>query len=175
MEVTMAQSAKKSRPVATFKHPVTVEVYRPEFEVFASVKHLDAAKLARAASAEVEVGSIKNSCCPQMVRAVIKKGLVTGLAIDSCPESKLERPSAEIVRLLNLAQRRASKPGSRPPRFPIPVATFMRQAATISTDTITLTCVSICIHGACILCCKNEKTGDWACSTKGIVVKPPSP
>jgi hypothetical protein len=30
----MAQAAKKSRPVATFKHPVTVEVYRPEFEVF---------------------------------------------------------------------------------------------------------------------------------------------
>ena len=167
----MAQSAKKSRPVATFKHPVTVEVYRSEFEVFASVRHLDTAKLARAASAEVEVGCIKNSCCPQMVRAVIKKGLVTGLAIDSCPESKQERPSAEIVRLLNLAQRRASKPGNRPPRFPIPVATFMRQAATISSDTITLTCVSICIHGACILCCKNEGTGEWTCSTKGIVVK----
>jgi hypothetical protein len=137
------------------------------------MKHLDAGKLARADRAEIELGYLKNTCCPHTVRAVIKKGMVTSLAIDSCPEAPKERPLPEIVRLLNQAQRKTSRPGRRPPRFPIPVATFMRQAATISTDTITLTCVSICIHGACILCCKNVETGEWTCSTKGIVVKPP--
>lgn len=162
---------KRMRPIMTFKYPVKVEVYRPDFELFASVRYLDIAKLAKAASAQIEIGYLKNACGMQMVRAAIKNGRVTGLKIDLCSEGK-ERLPAELVRILDVARRKVSRPDKNPPRFPIPVAAFARRAADISTDTIVLSCVSICIYGSCILYCKDE-TGQWYCSTKGIIIRPP--
>jgi hypothetical protein len=163
----MASSRKKSRPIATFKYPAKVEVYRPAFKAFASLKQLDAAKLARAARAEIEVGVLKTDCCQPVVRAIVRKGKVTGLRVES--EGKMEGAAPELARLLNNVRRRVPG-GGRPPRFPMPVATFLSRAGLISTETIT--CYAICIYGHCLMCCYIESAQRWICTLKGIVVKP---
>jgi hypothetical protein len=168
---SMARSAKQPRPHLTFKHPTKIEIYRPEFEPFASVAHLDVAKLAQAAHAEIELGTLKTSCCSPTVRAVIRKGMVTELRVDRSPEDKTEPITPEFSRLLDVARRRVRQRRRKPGRLPMPVAKFMSVAQEISTET--LNCFSICLFGYCFICCRVESTKQWVCSTIGIVVKPP--
>jgi hypothetical protein len=167
----MARSVKQPRPLLTFKHPAKIEIYRPEFELFGSVAHLDVAKLGRAARTEIELGTLKTSCCSPIVRAVIRKGMVTELRVDRSPESKSELITPEFSRLLDLARRRVRQRRRGPGRLPMPVAKFMSVAQEISTET--LHCFSICLFGHCLICCHVESTNQWVCSTIGIVVKPP--
>jgi hypothetical protein len=167
----VARSAKHPRPLLTFKHPAKIEIYRPEFELFGSVAHLDVAKLARTGHAEIELGRLKTSCCSPIVRAVIRKGMVTELRVDRSRDGKSELVTAEFSRLLDLACRRVRQRSRGPGRLPIPVARFMSVAQEISTET--LNCFSICLFGHCFICCRVESTKQWVCSTIGIVVKPP--
>jgi hypothetical protein len=159
----MARAAKRARALVTFNHPVKITVRRPEFELLASVKQLDIGKLARAAHAEIELGYVRTDCCRQFVRAVIRRGMVTRLVVEPCSDGKSVKVSPELARLLKAASRRvAGRPGKRPPKFPMPVATFMSSARFISVDTIT--CVQICIFGFCIQCCELlGSPGEWAC------------
>lgn len=166
----MRRPAKKTRPVIKFKHPVDVEVYKSGFELFESVRQLDIAKLARSARAEIEVGYIKTDSCRRIVRAVIRKGMVTALKIDSS-DDKRAPSSPELTRLLNEVQRKAPGIPERPPRLPVSVATFMADPGGFASETIY--CWSICLYGHCLICCKIESTGQWMCSTNGFTIKPP--
>src|SRR5215831_13351942 len=64
----MPRSAK-GRWLAAFKSSVTVDLYQAEFEMFHATRHLDVAKLSRAARAQIEIGALKTDCCKTIVRA----------------------------------------------------------------------------------------------------------
>ena len=162
----MARSKKRSRSI-TFQHSTSVEVRPAEFTLLASVRHLDALKLAKAASARIEVGYFQTDCCRQMVQAIVRNGIVTHLALEPCEEEMGEPASPELVRVFQLARKRVAKPG-RPFR-PMPVATFLSNAANISVDSIT--CVRICIYGFCIVCCTTMiPNAPIVCGKKVIIV-----
>ncbi len=93
----MARSTKPPRPLTTLRHTARVEVRRAEFELLASVPHLDVAKLARVARGEIEVGYFRTDCCRQFVRAIVQKGMVTELVVEPCSDDKPEPASPELV------------------------------------------------------------------------------
>jgi hypothetical protein len=138
---------------------VKVAVERPEFELLDAVSHLDVAALERATRAEIELGYVENACCRQLVRAVIRKGMVVELKVEPCAGEALE-PSPDLVRLLEAARRKAGRRG-RPGRLPMPVAGFLASAALISVDV--LVCVRICFLGWCATCCQLQGNDDWIC------------
>ncbi len=155
----MPRSTKKSRTLATIKQPVTVQVRRPDFELLDSVRLLDLDKLSRTARAEIEVGYVKTDCCTQLVRAIVRKGMVTELRVEPFSKDESTPVSPALKRLLNLARAKAKASGTRPARLPMPVAQFMQNADDISITVIT--CFQICLFGWCIACCVN---GDyWFC------------
>ena len=164
----MARPAKRSRPLATFRHSTRIEVRRPQFRLLAAVRQLDVDRLARAARAEIEVGYYEASCCRQLVKAIVRNGKVTELTGEPCSNGKPGRPHGELLRVLNAAGRRLASDGP-PPRLPMPVATFLGSAARI---TIRWTeCVEICIfQGFCFVCCRHAGTNDWSCGREVIIV-----
>ena len=166
----MAPPRKRStRPLATFAHPVRVEVRRPAFELLASVPYLDVGRLTRAARAEFEVGQFGDGDCRALVRAVVRRGMVTELVAEPCPSHEPERASPELVRLLNTAARRAATGAARPPKLPVPVADFVSAAQGITVSTII--CIQVCVLGFCFVCCQMAHfPGQWVCG-KQVVVK----
>jgi hypothetical protein len=119
-----------------------------------SVRHLNFQSLEKAAHAEVEPGEVKTECCHHLVRAVIRKGSVTGLKIE--PISKEARtPITPALRpLVDAVKRKLKVHSSKAPKFPILVAKFfVGDVADISVTTIT--CIQICFFGWCTACCFN--------------------
>src|SRR5437868_5904317 len=79
----------------------------PDFEALDAIRHLDVKALAKSARAEIGLGYI-NSCCErQMVRAVIRKGMVTGLRVDEPPKKGRTPISPELAKLLRMARNAA--------------------------------------------------------------------
>lgn len=148
----------RNRPL-TFSHSVNVAVETPEFKLLDAVSHLDVAALERAARAEIEVGYVESACCRQLVRAVIRKGMVVELKVELRADEELE-PSPDLVRLLEAARRTAGR-DARPGRLPMPVAAFLASAALISVDV--LVCVRICFLGVCATCCQLQGSDEWTC------------
>lgn len=168
----MARSGGKKRLAAKYKFSLDVEVYRPEVELFESIRYLDAARLERAARAEIEVGYIKTDCCRQIVRALVQKGMVTALRIDATSKEKNAAAPPELTRLLNEVQRKAPGIPERGQRLPVPVAVFMNNARGITTEGA-VRCWSVCYKGTCVTCCQSETTGLWLCSPDGFIIKSP--
>jgi hypothetical protein len=174
----MARTASRSRPVARFSHPAKVDVYLPTFELLKSVRHLDIDRLARAASAEFEVGYFKTRCCQYLVRAVVRRGMVTKLVSEPGPDSGQMAVSREFANLLDVARRRAMQTlGRRSSRLPMPLHVFMRDpAAAVTMDEPSVWCFKICIYGYCLECClfkfPGDRYGTWGC---GISREPSSP
>ena len=140
--------------VITIQYPVQVEISHPELEISPSLAHLDVARLSKAASTEIEVGSVKSDCCRQIMRASIRNGKVTVLYAEPCGHSKPASP--KLVRLINAARIRASGPGGMPKWKPVPVAEFLPNAARMSVDA--WVCIKICVFGYCIMCCAHATT-----------------
>jgi hypothetical protein len=118
-------------------------------ELLGSVRHLNLDRLARATRAEVELGYVKSACCKRLVRAEVRKGMVTRIKLEPCGETKIKK-TPELTRLVNTAIRRAAGRGRRP-SFPLPLRTFMRSAREIFEETII--CIHICFLGHCLWCC----------------------
>ena len=156
------RSRARSRSRTTFTLPVRFEVRQPAFHLLASLRQLDIDKLSRAASARFEVGYFEVGDCRQLVRAVVRRGMVTGIEADPCPGDEQEQPSAELVRVLTAAGRRAG-PGGPPVRFPIPVARFVSNAQALTIRK--MVCYEICFFGWCTYCCQVED-GPWICGKK---------
>ena len=166
----MAPYDKQPRPRTTFEHTIQVEAQPTEFFLLASVPYQDVGKLARAAHAEIELGYFKtnsSNSCRQFVRAKIQEGMVTDLLVDPCSDEETEPASKELVRLLDTARRRLTPSDSRDPRFPIPVAEFMSDAAAFTIRTIT--CMEICMLGSCFVCCSDPSGTEWFCGDRVIV------
>lgn len=165
----MARLAKSSRS-ATFSYPVKVQVAPAEFELLESVRHLDLSGLSRATRAEIELGYFNNDACRQLVRAIIRKGMVTDLQVEPCSDDQSARMSPELVRLLNAAQRRGLSGRPRPGRLPVPVTQFFRTAPAL-IDIVQLQCYVITFFGIRMVCCKDVN-GKWSCSRRGLIIQP---
>lgn len=153
----------RGKLVTTFRYPFRVEVRRPEFERSASLAYIDAAKLARAARAEFEVGHFGAGRCRTAVVAVVRRGMVTALRVEACAECKPVRLTPELQTLLNVARRRVGRHRDRLFR-PMSVAQFM---SGVAETIIEEGCHEICIitvlgHDICLVCC--ETAGQWWCA-----------
>jgi hypothetical protein len=148
----MARSAKKSRLLAKFKYPAAIEIREAEFSPLDSVRHLDVEALGNAAAAEIELGYV-NTCCQRlMVRAVIRRGMVTRLRTDEPPKKDRTRISSDLAKILRRARTAARKRSGQSPKFPIPVAQFLSQRAALGIQT--LQCIRVCfLFDICITCC----------------------
>ena len=76
---------KSAKLVAKFKHPMSVEIIVPAFVPLAAASALDVQKLSKGSHA-IEVGYLEGGCCPKLVRAVMRNGMVTRLDVDACEE-----------------------------------------------------------------------------------------
>ncbi|MGA7751650.1 MAG: hypothetical protein WCB05_02425 [Candidatus Sulfotelmatobacter sp.] len=141
----MPKAAKKS--VLSFKYSVNVEVRLPEFEPLDSLKWLDYDRLQKGRH-KVEIGFVVGGCCRRLVKTLIRDGMVTGLEVERCKQS---RPaSSGIATILKEARRlMAQKYGKWKP---IPVS----RLAQISGIDIFVDghCIVICAEPYfCIACC----------------------
>src|ERR1700722_18799825 len=97
----MARVAKHREPAIIFKHPVQIEVRRPKFEAFASLRQLDLDKLERADLAKVELGYVNTECCQSLVKATIRKGMVTEVRVESCKTDDRSKLSPDMKKLVD--------------------------------------------------------------------------
>jgi hypothetical protein len=98
----MARS-NRSRTIATFSHPVTVEVRAPDFEPLAATSHLDFNALRHVDHAQIELGLIHTGCCRSLLRADVEKGMVTALAVEPCNQSETIDIPPELAEVLDIA------------------------------------------------------------------------
>ncbi len=150
----MARSTSKPRTLLTFNHPTKVMVRESKFALLDSVRHLDLQSLETAARAEVELAEVKTECCHHLVRAVIRKGMVTGLQVEPISKEAQTPMTPELRKLVDTARRKLRARNPKGPKFPLPVGRFFAaDMADISVTTIT--CIQICVFGWCIACCFN--------------------
>lgn len=127
---------------------VKVEVSLPEFQPLASTRALDLKRLSKG-NHKVEVGFLKGGCCPKMVRAVIRHGMVTALEMEPCKETK--KASSDLTAVLKEAQRRIQPKGGK--WQPVAVGEFMSDSGRFITT-----------GGGCIL-----HLGVTACSAARVM------
>ena len=145
----MARSKKHSSRSIVLHPKVAVEVTEARFREFESLRHLDVARLSRAASARIEVGYFETGCCSRAVHAVVKKGKVTKLELEPC-EGKV-RMTSDLKKVVEAAAKKlAAGRGGRTP-LPVPVSEFLAAPLIITVDV--MFCFQICCFGYCITCC----------------------
>src|SRR5207248_3516803 len=122
----MPPAAKKAKLLATFQHPMQVEVREAKFEPLASVALLDLARLGKG-NHKIEIGFAAGGCCQRPVSAVIRNGMVTNIEIAGCAGS--EKPvSKEMLALIQAARREIGM--AAPSKWQaIPVAEFFQSSA----------------------------------------------
>src|SRR5262249_54533999 len=148
----MPKSPKKTRVLAEFAAPMRVQIRQPEFEPLSSLGALDLKRLSRG-NHKIEIGFVKGGCCRNLVRAVIRNGLVTGCEIEPCKETRKAAPPPPQLRKLLAEARKKIARGRK--WKPIPVSQLVRSNARM-IDLIIIWgggCIFICIWGHCIMCC----------------------
>ena len=162
-----SRASKKSQVVAEFSASVKVQVRRPEFEPLKSLRSLDVKRLSKG-NHKIEIGFVKGGCCRNLVRAVIKDGMVTGCEIEGCAESPRTAPPRELRAVIDKARRKMA--GGKKWE-PVPVSTLVRSNARM-LDLIIIVgggCIFICIWNSCILCCWHPTPH---CFISDIIVGP---
>lgn len=149
----MGQS-KNSRVIATFDYPLKIEVRQAPFKWLNSVRHLDVKWLEKAASAEIEVGEVESDCCQHLVRAVVSKGMVTGLRLQPGAKKSATPGIRDFDRLLKQVLRKV-RAKTKGPKYPMPIAKFLGLEAT-PYDMKSLSCIQICLWEMCWTCCIVE-------------------
>ena len=167
----MAKVATRSELLGTVQHRLRIERVRPVFKPLASLSQLDRGKLSRAAKLDLELGYLSAGRCRQIVRATIKKGMVTRIDLDACTDRTAQRAPREIEQLVRKAQRVVARRTGSLTRLPVPIDRFLPKAARMLIETIT--CYKICLYGpwACIYCC-TRPGGGLVCGSD-VVVTPP--
>ena len=155
--MVMKKKAKhpgKSQVVASFKHAVTVEIILPVVRPLAAAAALDVQKLSKG-SHRVEIGVMEGGCCPKLVRAVIRKGMVTRLEAEPCAHSERVPPKSitkEMSAVLAEVRRRIDQD----PWQPVPVSELVSIAQQGRYPTRIgwgAGCIYICIWHYCLFCC----------------------
>ena len=153
---TKSQKSRKAKLVAKFKHPMTVEIIVPAFVPLAAASSLDVQKLSKG-SHTIEIGFLEGGCCPKLVRAVIRNGVVSRLDVESCEDSERVMPremSRDIAAIVSKAQKLATKY----PWKPVPVKEFVGSIAQQTGSYPPRAgwgagCFYICLGYYCIFCC----------------------
>jgi hypothetical protein len=153
---------KQTNRSVTFAFRMKVEATIPEFVALTSNRSLDFKRLGKG-NHKIEVGYYKGGCCPKVVRAVIRNGMVTGLDVEPCKETK--KPSPEMNAIFKEADRRLRSGGKWQP---VPIKDFVKDAARFITTGGG--CIMICVWGYCLLCCYRD--GRIHCSDGGIATGP---
>jgi hypothetical protein len=148
--------ASKAKLVAKFKHPMTVEIIVPSFVPLAAASTLDVQKLSKG-SHTIEVGFLEGGCCPKMVRAVIRNGMVTRLDVAPCEDSEQLLPK-EMSRDIAAIVAKAKKLAVKNPWKPVPVREFVGNIARLNDSYPPRAgtgagCFYICVWHYCIFCC----------------------
>src|SRR5262249_10559367 len=161
----------RSSLLGTISHTLRIERVRPVFTPLASLSQLDLVKLTRRARAEIELGHLSSGRCRQLVRATVRKGMVTRIDIDSCADRRPRLAPPELRRVIRRAQRMVARRVGPTMDRPIPIATFLPRVARQLIETIM--CYKICFYGpwACIYCCTRPQ-GGLVCGGD-VVVTPP--
>jgi len=163
----MAKSSRPAPVMATFTVPMKVEIRQPEFEPLASLAALDVKRLSRG-SHKVKIGFLTGGCCRNLVKAVIRNGMVTGFEVDACKETSDKPAPPELRRVLEQARKRlvAGRKWKA-----IPVTQLVRSSAAALRLIIIVGggCIFICIWGHCIMCCWNPRPH---CFIPDIIVGP---
>ncbi len=147
----MAKSPKQMKVLASFKVPMRVEIRAPEFEPLSSLSALDTKRLSRG-DHRIEIGFLKGGCCRNLVRAVVKNGMVIGCEIEPCGETSARPPPPELRSVLAKARKKVA--GGREWK-PVPVEELIRSSARMM-DLIVIVgggCFFICIWNFCLMCC----------------------
>jgi hypothetical protein len=143
------KSKQRAQLIATFKYPIDVKVIRPEFEPFSTFNTVDISRLSKGTH-KVEIGFLKGGGCPKLVRAVVSKGMVTAIEVESCEDTK-EVPSKEVQGLFAKALKHVKAPAKWKP---VPVAEFFNNAEMLRIVIGTgAGCFYICILYWCLFCC----------------------
>lgn len=152
----MATPSKKSKALATFTHPMQIEVREVKFEPQAAVAMMDLARLSKG-NHKIEIGFAEGGCCQRAVSAVIKNGMVTDIDIADCKDSK-KPVDKEMLAVIEAARRKIAR-SSQADWQPIPVAEFFRSAANMQRIVISLRkwCIQVCFSWGgvirCYFCC----------------------
>ena len=112
----MAARKKSVRKVSV---DAQVEVSRVPFVRSSGLRYLDLERLERAKSAVVELGRFESECCDRVMRAEVRRGLITRIEVDPCHDSGKGLPAAEMAMLL---KRAGLKPPRGGPKLPVPIA-----------------------------------------------------
>jgi hypothetical protein len=150
----MRQSSAPS--MRAFDFPFRVEAKTSEFRPLDTLRHVDVDKLKKGTH-RVEIGFSEAGCCRKLVRAVVKNGMVTGIEVEPCKESK--QASSKQVRALAA---RVSKALGRNPRAKwkaVPVHQFFSSPANVAR--LTISWGGWCVQGCwtvgnvmhCLYCC----------------------
>src|SRR5687768_1106452 len=153
-------SSKKSRPIAIFRHSLTVEVFEPEFKLSPSLRFINVDALSKSARAEIPIGEVDGGCCQHTVYATIRKGMVVGIRAEECPKEERMTLTREYAAVVAQAMKRLQAKRRRGGhKFPMPVATFFRnRSIALAASIDVLVCVRICILGFCSTCCRVVTT-----------------
>jgi hypothetical protein len=92
----MAKAGKHATPSFSFAHAIKIEVHIPKLEPLASLKSLDFDRLSKG-SHKIEVGFISGGCCPKLVRAVVRNGMVTKLEVEPCKDARPLTPGMAAI------------------------------------------------------------------------------
>lgn len=154
---------RKPKLVVKFKQTVNVEIIVPTFVPLATVKLLDVQKLSKG-SHTIEVGFLEGGCCPKLVRAVIRNGMVARFDVEPCDDTTRLIPremSPDIAAIVVKAKKMVRKHEWKP----VPVGQFV--------DNITRDgeypprigtgagCFYICLGHYCLFCCWNVPGFCW--------------
>jgi hypothetical protein len=152
----------KPQVVATFKHSMTVEVIVPTFVPLASLATQDIQKLSKGGH-RIEIGFMEGDCCPKLVHAVIRNGMVTRIEVEPCVHSERVLPKAMSKEMSEVVAK-ARKRMEQDPWQPVPVAELVENMARDSHYPPRIGwgagCIYICLWHYCLFCCISPP-GCW--------------
>ena len=147
----MARTQNRSSHSIRVKQRVPIEVRQAKFKAFKSVQYLNIARLERAANARFEVGQFEAGCCHRTVHAIVRKGKVIKLEIESCTKTKPVRMTSDLKKMILAARKAVAARHGGSQRLPMAVGKFVANLGRFTIEVFG--CFQICIFGWCLLCC----------------------
>jgi len=163
--------------MARVKLSAGIEIRQPRLTLSGALRFLDLEALSRIGRTEVAIGEIDGGCCQHTVYAAARRGMVVDVYPEPCPREDRVKLSKQDAQLITAAIQRSRAKRRAGRKLPLPVRTFFGSAAVAQQVTVqTLTCVRICIFGACITCCRRTDiaNGDLMCGHVTIDTTKPS-
>ena len=129
--------------------PMRVEVRKPDFQPLSSLRSLDLTRLSKG-NHKVEIGFMDTGGCRNLVRAVIRNGIVTGCEVEPCKHSDTPAPP-EVLSVFAKARTKVKVPKWKP----IPVARLL--GVETGNPNPLPDCFMVCWKGVCYVCCNTPK------------------